>query len=191
MLMTSSWSLVGVVAIALVNNVAAVPFNITLDSFACQLDYQPDSANGPIGSWNASFTQSPWAGRTEQRGGRTGLGIGYHYTTVLPNVTEPPPAWVGYTFYGTGVQFFGHWGNLGDGSVTNTTDQSGAVRMSLSGGPDKLDDITSSGNMTGTQVVSLGRFTNLALGNYTVRLIPTAGTVTFIRLIVEMELGAR
>lgn len=189
MMMASSWSMVAG-ALALLNLAAAASTPIILDSYSAQLDYQPDSTTGPAGSWNSSFTGSPWSARVSgQRGGQVGHGLGYHYTQVASNVTDSP-VWVGYTFYGTGVEFFGYFGYLGDG--TKTGGEGGSMKMSLSGGPDQLSDIENSGSISSvTAPRSLGKFENLKLGNYTVRFTPTAGTVSFTHLVVQMEVGGR
>lgn len=188
MWMGNSWSVaVGVSALAILQSVSAISTPVYLDSYSAQLDYQPDSTKGPDGSWNASFTDSPWSSRVSgQRGGQVGLGVGYHYTTASPNTTAD--VWVGYTFYGTGIEFFGYFGYLGTGA-TNANEQS-STQLSLSGPDYMTDNVTATGQMTeGSAPTSLGKFSDLKLGNYTVQLRVPTGTVSFTHLVVQMEVG--
>lgn len=174
-------------ALALAHTAAAAATPITLDSYTSQLDYQPDSTNntGVGSSWNASFTGFPWSDRQNgHRGGQVGTGIGYHWIRGDAN----PNALVKYDFYGTGVEFFGFFGYLGDGTGAAADAEPGEVAMSITGGPAKQKSITTSGTMS-DRPISLGKYADLALGQYTVTMRPTAGLISFTHLVVEMEVG--
>lgn len=189
--MGHSWAPpIGIGVLALLQIVAAVTVPIVLDSYSSQLDYQPDSVNGPAGTWNASFTGSPWSSRRQgpREPGAVGEGVGYHYTTRQPNQTTDP--WVGYTFYGTGIEFFGYFGYLGTGPTDS--DEESETELSLSHADHDMVPVTTRGRMTeDSDPTSLGRYTGLALGNYTVQLRVTNGTASFTHFVVDMEVGGK
>jgi hypothetical protein len=187
--MRSLW-LAGVGAL-LAHAAAAASTPIYLDSYTPQLEYHPDSTNntGQGPSWNASFTGILWSERQDKRGGKIGVGQGYHWAR---GASAGPS--VSFTFYGTGAEFFGFWGYLDNGTVHNGMggEGSGATTLSLSGGPDSLQDVTSSGVMSGVgRPVSLGKYADLSRGTYTVTMRPTAGIVSFTHLVVQMDVGGR
>ncbi|CAK9782566.1 hypothetical protein CC85DRAFT_291222 [Cutaneotrichosporon oleaginosum] len=180
--------LVGALALAHAAMAVSTPFY--LDSFTPQLEYKPDSTNttGQGPSWNASFTGITWAQREDKRGGKIGVGDGYHW---VRGVADGGPS-VSITFYGTGAEFFGFWGYLDTGSVSDGEGGvgTGAVRMSLSGGPDSLQDIATSGTSSGVgRPVSLGKYADLSRGTYTVTMRPTDGIVSFTHLVVQTDVG--
>lgn len=180
-------------ALALAHAVAGSSTPIQLDSYTPQLEYKPDSTNntGQGPSWNASFAGISWAEREDKRGGKIGVGQGYHWVRGDAANTDVS---VSFTFYGTGIEFFGFWGYLGRDGQANGSGVVGssAVVMSLTGGPDALQDITNSGTMMGTdRPSSLGGYADLSRGTYTVTMRPTAGIISFTHFVVQMDVGGR
>ncbi len=177
--------------LALAQKVAASSGPLVLDSYATQLLYLPDSSNiTKQPSWNASFTGISWSTRQEDgRFKRIASGQGYHWANGSAATTADVS--VSYTFYGTGVEFFGYFGYLGDqGSMGNS---SGSLAISIREGPDHPDDIVSTGSFVGAPGLpgSLGKFSQLTLGKYTVTMRPTSGIISFTHLSVDMEFSGR
>ncbi|BEI86797.1 hypothetical protein CcaverHIS002_0701430 [Cutaneotrichosporon cavernicola] len=181
--------LVGVLA---ATTALAASTTITLDSYAAQLDYRPDSTNrtNAGSSWNASFTGFPWSERVGGiRGGQVGTGVGYHWIRGDAN----PNAVVNYEFYGTGIQFYGYFGYLdtGDGSGNASDSDSGSATISIAGKRQaNQQDVETTGTL-GSKAISLGAFKDLPLGRYQATLRPTAGVISFTHLVVNMEVGGR
>ncbi|BEJ17834.1 hypothetical protein CspHIS471_0701020 [Cutaneotrichosporon sp. HIS471] len=162
---------------------------IIFDSYTPQLLYKPDSTNntGQGPSWNASFTDISWANREDKRGGKIGVGQGYHW--ALGAVNGPS---VSITFYGTGAEFFGYWGYLDNGTVSDGAggDGFGMTSLSLTGGPDALQDVPSNGSMSGVgRPISLGKYADLSRGTYTVTMHATGGIISFTHVIIQMDVG--
>ncbi|KLT44027.1 hypothetical protein CC85DRAFT_311430 [Cutaneotrichosporon oleaginosum] len=158
-------------SLALARTAVAASDPLVLDSYASQL----------------SFTGNSWLTREEEgRFKRISSGQGYHWARGGGTT----PVSVSYTFYGTGVEFFGYYGYLGDGGPA-TENFTASVGLSLRDGPDTRPDIGNTGYLTGTPgvPVSLGVYADLTLGLYTVTLRPLTGIVSFTHLMVNMKFG--
>ncbi|BEJ13931.1 hypothetical protein CspHIS471_0311050 [Cutaneotrichosporon sp. HIS471] len=177
-------------ALAFAVSVYGVTVPITLDSYSLNAVYAP-RINGSLtetGYWNASFADVSWSTYTR---GTPGVGRGYHFATY--NSSLVPPS-VYYEFYGTGIEFFGYWGYLGQGKTT--TGGRGNIALSI-----KADNYSGAqnipfggrstqGTMNTAQPESLGSITDLPVGLYTVSLMVTGGTVSFTHIVMDVDFGA-
>ncbi|BEI90653.1 uncharacterized protein CcaverHIS019_0307230 [Cutaneotrichosporon cavernicola] len=177
-------------ALAFAVSVYSVTVPITFDSYSLNAVYLP-RVNGSLtetGYWNASFTDTPWSTRSQ---GTEGAGLGYHYASY--NSSLDPPS-VSYGFYGTGIQFFGYWGYLGEGKMTaggsgettlyiDSDGYTGVQNIALEGRSDQRP-------MKRAQPTLLCHVKDLPVGFYTVTLRVTSGTVSFTHSVIDVDFGA-
>lgn len=176
--------LLGALALALaasptfVVSAATSPYQITLDSYSCELDYWPNANGNASDSWNASYTGTPWSKYIEET---VPEGQGYHWHTNAAR--NNGSVWVGYTFYGSAIEYWGFWavpGQNGQGSV-NVTDEQGNLLTKGSG--------ESGSQFSSSAPTKLAEVRFDQVGNHTTRLIPVWGTVSFTHLVVTLELN--
>lgn len=186
-MLNAMWAFALALLLAVHLQAATIP--ITLDSFSLNAFYSP-GVNGSLvrtGAWNASFTETSWS--TYVRG-TPGVGQGYHYASY--NETRDPP-YVMYDFYGTGIEFFGYWGHLGEGKTMG----GGAGASSLfvqaagySGAQNiRFKGRTTARTMNTAQPVSLGQVKGLTAGFYTIGLRVTDGTISFTHAVFDADFG--
>ncbi|GMK56860.1 hypothetical protein CspeluHIS016_0307000 [Cutaneotrichosporon spelunceum] len=180
------------VALALVLAVPlyAATIPVTLDAYSLSATYWPHISGSleEAGAWNASFTESSWA--TYDRG-TAGVGQGYYFGTHNSTLD---PSYVRFDFYGTGIEFFGYWGYLGQGRTTGGGAGSISLYVEADGyaGPQNLifSGRSTQRTMDTAHPVSLGLLKNLQAGLYTVYLRVTDGTISFTHAVLDVDFGA-
>jgi hypothetical protein len=179
------WALAYALVFALPLHAATI--RITLDSFSRNAVYKP-AVNGSLentGAWNATFTDTPWYPYAR---GTEGAGTGYHFATY--NASRDAP-YVLYDFYGTGIEFFGFWGHLGQGLTSGGG--YGTVQLFVQGGgytgPQNIPFTgrNTQRTMKSAQPVSLGSVSLGSAGFYTVGMYVTESTVSFTHAVLDVD----
>jgi hypothetical protein len=183
-------------SLCLLNCVLGAIAQIEFDSYAIQLDYRPDSTNTTGGgpSWNSSFTGSPWSARRTNNTApqQLGVGQGFHWVSNPALIlTEPdaryPDVSVGTTFYGTGIDFYGHFGVLHEDGSVEQSPAGAAVSIHIEG--PQGSDLKSFQPPQENGIIA--SYQGLPLDNYTATIRPETGVMSFTHYVVHMEVGGR
>lgn len=180
-----SWiTLVGTTATLLpLATTISSPYGIQIPSTAAELDYWPTANGSSSLTWNSSWTGSSW-NNWKQETVPEGLGFHYHSkdTKTWENANGEP-VWVGHTFVGSRIEYWGWWsypGTYGQGAV-NLTDEKGNLLSKGSG--------ESFSENTGKEPALLVACDFDTVGNHTTRLIPNWGTVAITHLVAYLNVS--
>ncbi len=175
------WALCALLVI--LHHAAAASVSLIFDAFGLGFTYWPDFGDPALPAV-AGSTNLPSQGGREVR---------WAYGTYSASSTTPPYVW--YDFYGTGIEFFGYWGEIGSGPLA--PGGAGALNSTLTLGDGQAAYGTSSGSRTGTAMAnlpppfSLAKFTGQAPGLYRASLVLAEGGMTITGVAVELEIGGR
>lgn len=163
---------------------AIIPF--TLHAFDNLLNYR--RSEDEVNAWNHTFTDSTF------NPNRPFIGSGRPYV-----VTDYQPNFATYmttAFYGTGVEVFGFWGDVGDGDSPVHIGGSGSVALSLTGTKgSQAAAVNGSGSIpqspkNSVAPVSLAAVKGLEVDWYTMTLEVTSGEIAVTSAVVDMSVGA-
>ncbi len=137
------------------------------------------------------YTEKAWDGNVRHQ-----VGEGKTYAIAWYNESTPSP-WIDYTFYGTGAEVWGHWGDAGVEPSSPGGD--GAVRLSLRGSLPGTAAGVDHGNGSRPESlildigepVLLARARDLPLDWYALMLEVANGTVSVTHVMVDMWMGGR
>ncbi|BEI81985.1 hypothetical protein CcaverHIS002_0211450 [Cutaneotrichosporon cavernicola] len=160
------------------------PYKVTLMSTSAELDFWP-SANGNASlTWNASWTGTPWFQYIRET---VPKGMGFHYTTKTgygnKSNVEGEDVWVGYTFVGSRVEYWGYWaypGQMGQASVNLTDDKGNLLKVTTG----------QSGYETNSKAPTmLIDYDFDQVGNYSTCLVPNSGTVVLTHVVATLNIS--
>lgn len=177
-----SWGALALGAAALLPSSHASPYQVALTSTSAELDYQPNADGNAALTWNASWTGTPWTSYVRET---VPQGMGFHYhnkSDHSPTNSRGEEVWVGYTFVGTRIEYWGYWaypGQYGQASL-NLTDDKGNLLKQASGASGAE---TNSKNPT-----MLVSYDFPEAGNHTTRLYPANGALVFTHLVATLNL---
>ncbi|BEJ12683.1 hypothetical protein CspHIS471_0211430 [Cutaneotrichosporon sp. HIS471] len=159
------------------------PYKVAVMSTSAELDFWPDANGNASLTWNASWTGTPWSKYKHET---VPEGMGFHYTTKTGygNISnaEGKDVWVGYTFVGSRIEYWGHWaypGQMGEASV-NLTDDNGNLLKVTTG---------QSGYETNSKTPTmLIDYDFGGVGNRSTRLVPNSGTVVLTHVVATLDI---
>jgi hypothetical protein len=180
----------------------AAIFPITFQSFDAILRYHPtpndpsqDTEPSYDEGWELRYTNSQY-NRSATTDYVFGSGQPYALGTINSSSTVSSPPTVNFSFYGTGVEVFGYWGDLGDGSTDTLIGGSGSVELMLTGVNNapktaKSTGTTSQGLKDGASPTSLVRLGDLPLDWYAVGFTVNGDSVSLTSVATNMSLGGK